>query len=233
MKKTRLKVGGIPAVIWGEPAERGYLYVHGQGGSKEEAEAFGEVACPRGWQVLSVDLPGHGERTGEAEAFDPWHAVPELRRALAFARERWRDTALYAGSIGAYFSLLAFAQEPLEQCLFVSPVVDMERLIRTMMGWVGVTEARLEREGTIPTDFGQTLSWAYWTYVRQNPIAHWAAPTEILYAGGDALVERQTVEAFAARFGCGLTVLEKGEHWFHTPEQLAFLRRWAEERVGE
>lgn len=231
MRQERLQIGAIPAILWGEPARRGVLAVHGQGGNKEEAALLGEVACPRGWQVLSIDLPGHGERTGEVETFDPWHAVPELHQALDFARGRWDSVALYANSLGAYFSLLAFPEAPLVRCLFVSPVVDMEQLIRTMMGWAGVTEARLEREGTIPTDFGQTLSWDYWTYVRRHPVTAWPAPTEILYAGGDALVDRRTVEDFAARFRCGLTVMEAGEHWFHTPEQLAFLRRWAEARI--
>ena len=37
---------------------------------------------------------------------------------------------------------------------------------------------------------------------------------------------RDTVDAFVQRFGCGLTVLEEGEHWFHTPEQLAALEAW-------
>ena len=34
------------------------------------------------------------------------------------------------------------------------------------------------------------------------------------------------LDDFVRRFGCGLTVMEDGEHWFHTPEQLDFLREW-------
>ena len=59
----------------------------------------------------------------------------------------------------------------------------------------------------------------------EHPIT-WQVPTEILYAGGDHLVSRQTVERFAAEHGATLTVLEGGEHWFHTEEQLAFLDGW-------
>ena len=107
----------------------------------------------------------------------------------------------------------------------MSPVLDMERLILDMMGRVGVSEQTLRERGEIPTDFGETLSWEYLSYVREHPIA-WQAPTEILYAGGDHLVSRQTVERFAAEHGAGLTVLEDGEHWFHTKAQLAFLDGW-------
>lgn len=39
--------------------------------------------------------------------------------------------------------------------------------------------------------------------------------------------------AFAARFHCDLTVMEAGEHWFHTEEQLAFLRQWTERQTEE
>jgi len=109
----------------------------------------------------------------------------------------------------------------------------MARLIETMMDWAQVTEAVLEEAGTIPTSFGQTLSWEYLRYAREHPIARWDSPTDILYAGGDHLVSRDTVEAFARRFGCGLTVLEEGEHWFHTPEQLAALEAWTRRALEE
>ena len=54
---------------------------------------------------------------------------------------------------------------------------------------------------------------------------------EILWGGQDHLIARETVEAFADRQGARLTVVEEGEHWFHTPEQLEALRRWEAERV--
>ena len=78
----------------------------------------------------------------------------------------------------------------------------------------------------IPTTFGQTLSWEYLRYVRTHPARRWRTPTAILYGARDHLTDRETVEAFAARNGCRLTVEEAGEHWFHTPEQLAVVDRW-------
>ena len=35
-----------------------------------------------------------------------------------------------------------------------------------------------------------------------------------------------TIKAFADDIGAGLTIMEQGEHWFHTEEQLQFLREW-------
>ena len=228
MKQESLEFAGLPALLWGERAERAYLYVHGQGGSKEEAAAFAAAACRRGWQVLSVDLPGHGVRTKEGGAFDPWHVVPELEWVLECARARWAAVSLYAVSIGAWFSMLAFAGQPLERCLLVSPVLDMPALIGRMMGWAGVSEEQLETRRVIPTAFGQTLSWEYLRWARQHPIREWRAPTRILYAGRDELTDRSTADAFAARFGCALTVMEEGEHWFHTSVQMAAVQTWEE-----
>lgn len=226
MKKERITIGSMPAILWGDAGDKAFLYVHGQAGSKNDAEGFAAVATANGWQVLSFDLPKHGERKDGPETFDPWHAVPELREAMAAARSRWQSIGLCANSIGAWFSMLAFADENLAQCLFVSPILDMKRLIENMMRWAGITEDRLNREKTIPTTFGQTLSWEYRTYAKDRPITRWDFQTKILYGGKDNLTERDVVEAFANRFGCELTVMEAGEHWFHTDEQLKALDGW-------
>jgi alpha-beta hydrolase superfamily lysophospholipase len=132
---------------------------------------------------------------------------------------------LIANSIGAFFCMNAGIENLIEQAYFISPIVDMERLITDLMGWAGVSEAELEERGVIPTSFGEELSWAYLSYVRAHPL-RWMVPTAILYASADHLTARDTMEAFARRQGASLTILEGGEHWFHTPEQMRFLDGW-------
>lgn len=226
MKETLFEIAQIPAVLYGEGAESVYLFVHGKCGYKEEAKNFAELICSHGWQVLAVDLPEHGQRIERQIPFVPWHVIPELQTVMAYARQRWRRVALRANSIGAWFSMLAFQGNPPEKALFVSPILDMERLIGRMMQWAGVTDRELKARQSIETSFGETLSWQYNQYVKAHPVDAWLCPTSILYAAGDSLTPRQEVDAFAARFHCDLTIMESGEHWFHTPEQLAFLRRW-------
>ena len=152
--------------------------------------------------------------------------MPELQAVYGFTRQRWKKISLYGSSIGAYYSLLAFRDVKLEKSLFVSPILDMEKLIRDMMGWAGVTWAQLQQAGEIPTAFGETLSWKYLTYAAEHRIIKWNSPTAILYAGQDHLTARETARDFAQRFGCTVTVMENGEHWFHTEEQLAVLDAW-------
>ncbi len=218
------------AILWGAQSDRVFLYVHGKCGCKEEAKRFAYIAAAHRWQVLSIDLPEHGARKAEA-GFDPWHVVPELHAVMAYLKENWQQIALCVNSIGAWFSLLAFAEEELEQCLMISPILDMEALIQTMMGWACVTQEELERRQEIVTEFGETLSWKYFLYARENRIVQWDTPTSILYAGKDHLTQRCVVEAFARRYRGELDVMEDGEHWFHTPQQCAVLERWMERRM--
>ena len=231
MEIEQYTIQNIPSVLYGDSSEKLFLYIHGKMGRKEEAAHLAEIACPMGYQVLGIDLPGHGERTAEMERFVPWEEVPELRVAYDYAREHWNYVSLYANSIGAYFSLLAFRDVKLEKSLFVSPILDMEKLIQDMMGWAGVSREQLRQAGEIPTDFGETLSWKYLTYAEEHPITQWDSPTAILYAGKDHLTARETVDAFAKRFGCTVTVMENGEHWFHTEEQMAVLDAWLRKEI--
>lgn len=226
MENIHFQIEHIPAILLGEAADKIYLFVHGKCGNKEEAEHFAEIVSPKGWQVLSIDLPEHGERGFEKGTFDPWHVVPELQSIMLYLKPRWKKIGLRANSIGAWFCILAYDDEAFENCLFVSPILDMERLIRDMMKQACVSEELLQQKQEIKTDFGETLSWKYLTYVKEHPIMKWDSPTEILYAGNDNLTKRCAVDDFCARFHSNLSVMENGEHWFHTQEQLAFLEMW-------
>ena len=231
MKEERFFIQNIPAIVYGDSSEILFLYIHGKMGCKEEAGRFAEIVCQKGYQVLSIDLPGHGERAQEMERFVPWEAVPELRTVYDYSKEHWKSVSLYANSIGAYFSLLAFREDKIEKSLFVSPVLDMEKLIGNMMGWAGVTREQLQEAGEIPTAFGETLSWNYLTYASEHRIKKWDSPTAILYAGQDHLTARKTVDSFAQRFGCAVTVMENGKHWFHTEKQMAVLDAWLRKEI--
>ena len=62
MNIAKIHVWKVPVLLYGDLADRVLIYIHGQGGRKEEAESFAEIATNYGWQVISVDLPEHGER---------------------------------------------------------------------------------------------------------------------------------------------------------------------------
>ena len=188
------------------------LYIHGQGGTPAEAEHNAPL-------FPLCDVVGLAY-TAEY----PWEAAEEFPR-LFDALCGDRPVTLIANSIGAFFAMSALADKRIEKAYFISPVVDMQKLIGDMMAWANVSERELLEKGTIETAFGQTLSWEYLSYVRSHPIV-WQVPTHILYGSGDTLTSLETVSAFAKAVGATLTVMENGEHWFHTEEQMRFLDRW-------
>ena len=113
----------------------------------------------------------------------------------------------------------------LRKAYFISPIVDMEKLITDMMQWANITEAELKHKGTIHTAFGEDLSWEYLCYVRNHPI-DWMVPTKILYGSRDNLTSLETISDFAEKHSATLTVMESGKHWFHTEAQMRFLDEW-------
>ena len=119
----------------------------------------------------------------------------------------------------------SLSEKKIERAYFISPVVNMERLIGNMMQWANVTEEELQKKKEIETSFGETLSWEYLSYVRENPVT-WAISTYILYGEKDHLTSYETISEFANQNNAILTVMRNGEHWFHTEEEIQFLDNW-------
>lgn len=226
MEPQLFHITAIPAALWNEPSERVVIAVHGAQSSKLDvpfcllAETFPDR------QILSFDLPEHGERTEDLARCSPQVCIRELSDVLDYAAHRWRRIDLFAVSMGAYFSLLACREREISHVWFLSPVVDMVRLTQDMMSWFGISEERLRKEKVIATPMGQTLDWDNYGYIRRHPVGGWPFLTDILRGDGDTLCAEETVTGFAKRFHCRLRTVEGAGHWFHTPEELDAVRLW-------
>ena len=235
MQKSAIEIRGIPAAVWGNRSEKVYIYAHGQDGSKEDAELLASVVCEQGRQVISFDLSGHGQRRHEPASCDLRRAILEFCEILSYAKKRWDEVALFAVSLGAWLGLQSFRDEKLSDCLFLSPILDMKYVISNIMRRAGVSEERLKQERMILIPAGQPLFWEYWSFVLNNPITKWETPSRILYAENDDMTPLCIVRNFAQKFDCDLSVMKNGEHWFHTPQQLDYLRSWIKSvvRIGD
>ena len=192
------------------------LYIHGKGGNAMESKHY-KLLFPD-CKVIGLDY----------QTFTPWDTGMEIYDAVKELKRRFENIILIANSIGAFFSMNAGIDEMVQKAYFISPIVDMEKLITNMMKWANVTEQELESKGIIHTDFGEDLSWEYLNYVRSHPI-EWRVPTQILYGSKDHLISLDTITRFANKHQAALTVMDGGEHWFHTDEQIAFLDNWIKE----
>ena len=126
------------------------IYIHGKGGSVMESEHY-KLLFPN-CEVIGLDY----------QTFSPWETGQEIRIAVEELKSKYENVILIANSIGAFFSMNAGIEEMIQKAYFISPIVDMEKLITDMMKWANVT----------------------------------------------------------------LTIMQGGEHWFHTKEQMQFLDKW-------
>jgi len=193
--------------------QKAIVYIHGKGGSAEEAEHYKPLF--EKYDVIGFDYT----------AQSPWEAKDEFPNFFDSVYREYESVVVIANSIGAFFAMNSLNDRRIERALFISPVVNMEKLITDMMMWAGVTEDELRDKGQIETAFGETLSWEYLCYVREHPVV-WTIPTHILYGEKDNLTSYETMSEFADQSGAELTVMKNGEHWFHTEEQMKYLDHW-------
>lgn len=189
------------------------IYIHGKGGSIEETKHYQSIF--RENDVIGFDYKSQ----------TPWEAEIEFPMLYDRCAKSYDSVILIANSIGAYFAMLSLAEKNISQALFISPIVDMEKLIMDTMKWLNITEDELKSKKEVETEFGETLSWEYLSYVKNHPI-RWSVPTSILYGEKDNLTFQETITKFAEQIGATLTIMKNGEHWFHTDEQLKFLDTW-------
>ena len=189
------------------------IYIHGKYGTAEEAEHYKNF-------FNKADIIGF-EYTSEY----PWDFQKEFSNFIDNIYTKYKKISIIANSIGAYFTMLSLTNKNIEKAFFISPIVDMEKLIVDMMLSENIKEEELHKKKKIKTSFGETLSWDYLTFARKNPI-EWNIPTYILYGENDDLTSYETILNFTNKSKANLTVMENGEHWFHTEEQIEFLDNW-------
>ena len=189
------------------------IYIHGKYGTVEEAEYYKKF-------FNEADIIGF-----EYISEYPWDFQKEFSNFIENIYTKYKKISIIANSIGVYFTMLSLTNKNIEKAFFISPIVDMEKLITDMMVSENITEEELYKKKKIKTSFGEILSWDYLTFARKNPI-EWNIPTYILYGENDDLTSYETILNFTNKSKANLTIMRDGEHWFHTDEQIEFLNNW-------
>ena len=146
-------------------------------------------------------FPDHEVIGLDYQTFSPWETGQEIHKAVEELKTKYENVILIANSIGAYFSMSADIEGMILKAYFISPVVDMEKLN------------------------GVELTGEWLRYIRAHPV-QWNVQTYILYGSHDHLIPFDVVSNFAMKHNATLTVMDGGEHWFHTEEQMGFLDEW-------
>jgi hypothetical protein len=199
--------------------KKAVIYVHGRNGSPDEADHYRRF-FDETYDVIGFDYKSE----------IPWEAKEEFCDYFNAIGKNYKNVLLIANSIGAYSSLISLSEKHIEKALFISPIVDMEKVILDMMKLANVTEAKLKKEQVITLPFSRILSWKYFSFAKDNRIT-WNVPTSILYGEKDHITSLDTITSFANKINARLTVMPDGEHWFHTREQMEFLDIWIVENI--
>ena len=121
------------------------LYIYGKSGNADEAEHYRQF------------FPGKDVYGFDYKSQNPWEAKKEFGDMIAELSEKYNRITLIAVSIGAYFSMNADIGKFIDQAYFISPIVNLEKLILDMINWAGTSESELEKRKIIPVDFGDDL----------------------------------------------------------------------------
>lgn len=198
--------------------EKAIIYIHGKGGNIEESAHYKPFF--NNFDIIGFDY----------QSETPWEAKDEFTAFINKVCQSYDTVFIIANSIGAFFVMNADMNKKIKKAFFISPIVNMERLIKDMMTNANITENELHEKKEIKTPCGDTISWKYLNYVRNHPLK-WNIPTHILYGEKDTFTSFDAMTSFAKDIGATLDIMKNGEHWFHTKEQMEFLDKWILVRI--
>ena len=233
MISKRIEIDGIPVCVWGMKSERVIVAVHGNMSNKTDVPIarLAEYAVRVGWQVLSFDLPQHGERKGQGEPCTMPLCTEETERILHYAAENWKKVGVFGVSMGAYFMLAAITNKPVSFAWMLSPTIAMQKLVDGMMKRDGISPEELKEKGMIQTPAGQIYWWEDYKFMMLHE-AKVSCPAAILCGAKDEMTSLEDMQAFADENSCELTVSPSSAHWFHTHTDLAALDTWLKEKTN-
>lgn len=157
-----------------QPSSRGLLLLHMMPATRSSWRPFAGLMQGRGWQVLAIDLRGHGESSGGPEGYtqfsDAEHQASRLdvEAAAAWLQSNGVSTlALGGASIGANLALQYLAQHPEGRAaVLLSPGLsyrgvateDAARSLRPQQAvYFAASREDMRSSGQSATDMAETL----------------------------------------------------------------------------
>lgn len=97
LKIERKKICNIPSIIWGEKSSKVYIAIHGNMSNKEDEviKILANTVTNEGYQLLSFDLPEHGERKNDTNYLcKVQNCVSDLKTIIEYAKKNYNEINL-------------------------------------------------------------------------------------------------------------------------------------------
>ena len=188
------------------------VYIHGLYGNSSEADFYS-------FYSNKFDVIGLDYKDG-----NPWGVKDKIVKEFTEISKKYKRVYLIANSIGAFYAYKYLTSFKIETAFFISPLVNMKQMIEKMMKRYKISLKQLQQEKFISLNNQQTLSYDF--YISLDEEVCWHTKTHILYGEKDKIVDKDSIFNFVTDHNASLTIMKNGGHWFHTPGQLKYLKKW-------
>ena len=197
-----------------EALKKVVVYIHGLNGSAKEVKDYSFLKD-------KYDVVGLEYKDG-----NPWELKEVIQGEFKKLTDGYDEVVVIANSIGAFYACEYLSNYKINRAFFISPVVSMFQQIVDLMVMYGIKDKELKEKGMITLDDGTVLSYDFYQHVG-NEEDNWNVPTEILYGAYDQIVYTGSMMEFLENHPLArLTVKSDAEHYFYTPEEKRFIKKW-------
>lgn len=190
------------------------IYIHGLNGSAEEANDFEYLKDQ--YDVIGIDY----------QDGNPWEVGPAIKERFEEIIKPYDEVVVIANSIGAFYAYEYLDGSKIKQAFFISPIVSMLQSIIDLMVRYNIKDRELREKQFIELDDGTVLSYDFYQHVSDDE-DNWNVPTDVLYGIYDEVVFYSTmIEFLETHPSCKLTVKSDAQHYFHTEEEMQFIKEW-------
>ena len=197
-----------------KPVKRVAVYIHGLHGSSKEVKDYAFLKDR--YDVVGLDY----------QDGNPWELKDTIQNEFKKLTKGYDEVLVIANSIGAFYACEYLSNFKINRAFFISPIVSMFQNIVDTMVMYGIKDKELKEKGLIELDDGTVLSFDFYQHV-SNEEDKWNVPTEILYGAYDQVVYTGSMMEFLENHPLArLTVKSDAEHYFYTPEEKRFIKKW-------
>lgn len=187
------------------------VYIHGMKGNANEAGFYSFLND-------KYDVVGLNYEDG-----NPWEVKEQIVEEFLKIASNYKKIYIIANSLGAFFAQKYLSSFKIEKAFFISPFINMKLYMEEQLKNNKISVEQLREEKMIIIN-NQTFSYDFYTSLDEAD--NWNIKTHVVYGENDKLVDRGSIFDFVANHNASLSIMKNGEHYFHLPNQLRFIKKW-------